>query len=166
MSEHPPEFGPDRLPAVSGSSRVDAATMWLTCTKPGAVTRISVAGEIDMSNAHLLVEFVESLAHPPPVTVEVDLSEVTFFCAHGITALLRARRLLADRGGRLTLRDPAPIVRRVLDITDAQIELEIVPASSRPGAAGTSVGATAVRAAVGGGGSVRARRVAPCGGGT
>ncbi|GAB3348222.1 STAS domain-containing protein [Micromonospora halotolerans] len=133
MSEHPLELGLHRLPAVSGSSRVDEAAMWLTCTAPGAVTRISVAGEIDMSNAHLLVEFVASLALPPPVTVEVDLSEVTFFCAHGISALLRARRLLADLGGRLTLRDPSPIVRRVLDITDAQVELEIVPAPSRPG---------------------------------
>lgn len=154
MSQHPPQIGPHPAVTAPGSSRVDEAVMWLACTATGAVTRISVAGEIDMSNAHLLVELVESLADPPPVTVEVDLSEVTFFCAHGISALLRARRLLADRGGRLTLRNPSSIVRRVLAITDAQIELEIVPVSSRSRAAGKAPGAPAVRQAVGSGGSL------------
>ena len=136
MSEHLPPGGHHRVPIAAGSSRPDEAVLWLACTASGAVTRISVAGEIDMSNAHLLVELVESLVRPPPVAVEVDLSEVTFFCAHGISALLRARRLLADRGGRLTVRNPSAIVRRVLGITDALRELEVVPAVGRPRADG------------------------------
>ncbi|MFE9960115.1 STAS domain-containing protein [Micromonospora sp. NPDC005299] len=119
---------------------MDEAVMWLACTVPGAVTRIGVSGEIDMSNAHLLVELVESLTHPPPVAVELDLSEVTFFGAHGISALLRARRLLGDRGGRLTVRNPSSVVRRVLRITDTLIESEIVPAPSRSPVEGTIMG--------------------------
>ncbi|KAB1912094.1 STAS domain-containing protein [Micromonospora sp. AMSO31t] len=149
MSEHLPPLDHHRGSSRGGSARPDDAILWLACDAPGATTRIRVAGEIDMSNAHLLVELVASLARRPPVTVEVDLSEVTFFCAHGISALLRARRLLADRGGRLTLRDPSSIVRRILGITDALSELEVVPALSW---AGGSV--PAARHAVGSGGSV------------
>ncbi|MET8280380.1 STAS domain-containing protein [Micromonospora sp. NPDC005174] len=73
-----------------------------------------MAGEIDMSNAHLLTELVESLSATPAPLITLDLSEVRFLGAHGVSALLRARELAISAGGRLTLHDPSPFVLRVL----------------------------------------------------
>ncbi|WP_089154420.1 STAS domain-containing protein [Micromonospora sp. NBS 11-29] len=124
-------------PTASGSSRPDDPIMWLRCAILGDVTRVAVAGEVDLSNAHLLTELLESVATRTPL-VAVDLSEVTFFGAYGTDALVRARRLLADRGGRLTLCRPAPVVRRVLDVTGTLAGFEVVDAPAPPNGHGRS----------------------------
>ncbi|MFI7210845.1 STAS domain-containing protein [Micromonospora maritima] len=99
--------------------------MWLNCTTHGGENTVSVAGEVDLSNAHLLTELLESVAAVRARVVTVDLSEVTFFGAHGTGALVEARRLLAGRGGRLVLWRPSRAVRRVLDVTGTLGEFEI-----------------------------------------
>ncbi|MFG1674058.1 STAS domain-containing protein [Micromonospora sp. NPDC049282] len=124
MSRKLPGFGRHHVPTASGSLRPDDPIMWLSCEVQGDVTRVSVAGEIDLSNAHLLMELLENVAAPTPL-VAVDLSEVTFFGANGTDALVRARRLVAERGGRLTLCDPSPVVRRVLDVTGTLTGFEV-----------------------------------------
>ncbi|MDG4807556.1 STAS domain-containing protein [Micromonospora sp. WMMD1120] len=106
--------------------------MWLSCENSAALLRVEVAGEIDMSNAHLLVELLESPAVAAVPLVTVDLSMVTFFGASGVDALVRMRALLSERGGGLTLRDPAPIVRRVLELTGT-LALFGIPSAVRQG---------------------------------
>ncbi|MEW1588504.1 STAS domain-containing protein [Micromonospora vinacea] len=90
--------------------------MSLSLSHDGAVSRIRVVGEIDMSNAHLLTELVEFLCRTPTPLVVVDLAAVRFFGAHAVSALLAAGHLVAEVGGRLTLRDPSPFVLRVLGV--------------------------------------------------
>ncbi|MGC4807919.1 STAS domain-containing protein [Micromonospora sp. DT233] len=87
----------------------------LTCDQ--ATTLITVSGEIDMSNAHLLTEMVEFACHPPTPTIAVDLSAVTFFGAHGVSALLRAQDAVARAEADFRLPDPAPCVTYILAAT-------------------------------------------------
>ncbi|QLQ39069.1 STAS domain-containing protein [Micromonospora robiginosa] len=131
MSGELPGFGRHHVPTASGSFRPDEPIMSLSCAVRGDVTRVSVAGEVDLSNAHLLVELLENVAVQGPL-VAVDLSKVTFFGAHGIDALMRIRNLMAERGGRLTLCYPSPVVRRVLGVTGTFSGFEVVERTSVP----------------------------------
>ncbi|MGN9777536.1 STAS domain-containing protein [Micromonospora sp. H33] len=97
----------------------------------GPTRSISVSGEIDMSNAHLLVDMVELVAAPPAPWVALDLSEVTFFSAHGISALLRAHHLVTCAGGVLTLPAVSPVVRYILGVTGVHHVFGVHPPSAR-----------------------------------
>ncbi|WCN79386.1 STAS domain-containing protein [Micromonospora sp. LH3U1] len=99
--------------------------MSLTLIRDGSFSLISAAGEIDMSNAHLLTELVEFLCRAPAPLITVDLSAVRFFGAHGISALLRASQEVAWARGRLTLRAPSPFVLRVLGVAGVMRHLEL-----------------------------------------
>ncbi|MDO3701428.1 STAS domain-containing protein [Micromonospora sp. C28SCA-DRY-2] len=126
MSQEPPGVGCRPGPTASGSSPPDEPIMWLSCEVRGDVARVTVAGEIDLSNAHLVAELLESIVVVRAPLVAVDLSAVTFFGAYGISALLRAQRQLTERGGRLTLCQLSPVVRRVLDVTGTLTAFEVV----------------------------------------
>ncbi|RLK23894.1 anti-sigma B factor antagonist [Micromonospora sp. M71_S20] len=88
--------------------------MSLALTSDGSAKLVTVSGEIDMSNAHLLTELVECVCHPPVPVVAVDLSAVRIFSAHGVSALLQAQHFAARAGATFLLRDPAPCVTYLL----------------------------------------------------
>ncbi len=134
MSTDVPVFGCHHVPTASGSLRPDEPIMWLSCEVLADVTRISVAGEVDLSNAHLLSELVETAVAARAPLVVVDLSAVSFFGAHGTNALVAARRLLAEHGRRLVLRRLSPVVRRVLDVTGTLAAFEVVDRPALPAA--------------------------------
>jgi len=54
---------------------------------------------------------------PGPLHLCLDLARVTFFSAHGVRALLHARRAVTSAAGTLELREPSRSIRRVFDIT-------------------------------------------------
>ncbi|MCG5470598.1 STAS domain-containing protein [Micromonospora sp. LAH09] len=89
----------------------------LTCAGPAKL--VTVAGEIDMSNAHLLTELVACACHSSPPVVAVDLSGVRFFSAHGVGALLEAQHVAVTAGVAFILRDPAPCVTYLLATSGA-----------------------------------------------
>ncbi|MEV4481625.1 STAS domain-containing protein [Micromonospora coxensis] len=105
---------PLREPVMSLSWRCD-----------GSATLVTVSGEIDMSNAHLLVELVESLCRAAAPTVTLDLSAVTYFGAHGISALLQAHELATSAGGRLAVGRASAFVRYLLGVTGVGSHLEL-----------------------------------------
>lgn len=108
--------------------------MSLSFNQDGAGSQIRVVGEVDMSNAHLLTELVEFLCRTPTPLVVVDLSAVRFFGAHAVSALLHAGHLVAQVGGRLTLRDPSPFVLRVLGVAGVLGRLNLHGTSLSTGA--------------------------------
>src|SRR5688500_11653148 len=66
----------------------DLASITLTFERTGVV-RVSVAGEIDLSNAHLLGESALWAVSVPHVTsMQVDLSEMTFLDAVGVSTMV------------------------------------------------------------------------------
>jgi anti-anti-sigma factor len=76
----------------------------------------AVAGEIDLVTAPLLqAALVDAVDHHREVCC--DLSEVTFFGAAGINALVIAHERAARAGSRLLIRGAHGITRRVLQIT-------------------------------------------------
>ncbi|MBM0231289.1 STAS domain-containing protein [Micromonospora sp. STR1_7] len=113
--------------------------MSLALTRDGSTSLISVAGEIDMSNAHLLTELVEFLCRTPVPLIALDLSAVRFLGAHGVTALLQASKLTTTAGARLTVRAPSPFVLRVLGVAGVLPHLNLDGAPRASGAALTDV---------------------------
>ncbi|MFC4144634.1 STAS domain-containing protein [Micromonospora mangrovi] len=100
-------------------------TMSLALTGDGSAKLVTVAGEIDMSNAHLLTELVEFASRPPLPAIAVDLSAVRFFSAHGVQALLAAQNAAARAGVALFLRHPSPWVTHILAVTGALPRFEL-----------------------------------------
>lgn len=80
--------------------------------------RITVT-EVDRATVE---EFAFQLAEHEPGTycLVVDLAEVSFIDAQGIRALLTVAQRMWGAGGALALRNPAPIVRRLLEVVDLE----------------------------------------------
>lgn len=95
----------------------DVPVMSLDWEHEGPLTVVSVHGEVDMSNAHLLVDLVAELARRPAPRVVLDLSGVGFVDLHAVRALVEADRLLREAAGGLALRRPPRCVSRLLHLT-------------------------------------------------
>ncbi|WP_181539372.1 STAS domain-containing protein [Micromonospora saelicesensis] len=91
---------------------------------------IAVSGEVDMSTAHLISELAEHVITRRPARLVLDLSGVTFFSAHGISALLRTQRAAESAEVTLALRAAAPCVTYLLAVTSAGINLDIPVANA------------------------------------
>ena len=83
---------------------------------PGPPAVVVVAGELDPHTAPDLAAHLEALVDGGARSVELDLGGLRFMDSSGLRVLLAAAERLAGAGGSLVLRDPAPAVRRLLDI--------------------------------------------------
>ncbi len=77
----------------------------------------AVAGDLEHASAGALVRRLEGLADGTVGDVVLDMSGVTFIDSVGLEAVIRMHRSLRDDGRRLILRDPAPPVARLLELT-------------------------------------------------
>ncbi len=106
------ELGPD---GVELSIDTEAA---------GAVPpKLALAGELDSSNVEQLEAAVASIVDRGPERVVFDLSELRFMDSAGISVLVR----LAAEVQTVEIRDPSPIVRRVIEITGLTSVLQVEP---------------------------------------
>jgi anti-anti-sigma factor len=103
------------VPLTFPDERRPLLSLHLASRSPAVL--VEVAGEIDLTNAHLLTELVDHVAADRPARVVLDLSGVTFFCLDGLRALLHARHTVDAAGGRLLLRAPSPQTGLLLDLT-------------------------------------------------
>ncbi|MGI5525282.1 STAS domain-containing protein [Micromonospora sp. CA-259024] len=114
---------------LAGSTRHRAQLaepiMTLGLATQGSASLVTVRGEVDMSTAHLISELAEHLIAQHPVRLVLDLSRVTFFSAHGISALLRTRRAATCAGVDLILGDAAPCVTYLLAVAGVRMNLVI-----------------------------------------
>ena len=76
-------------------------------------TSEELRGDLDLQTSEELRAVLEKEVEAGADDVTVDLSEVSFLDSMGIGALLVVHRL----GATLTLRNPAPNVRNVLELT-------------------------------------------------
>jgi anti-anti-sigma factor len=74
---------------------------------------VTLCGELDSSNVGLLEAVVDPIVAQRPVRVTFEIGGLRYMDSAGIGVLIRAA---ADVGG-VYLRDPSPIVRRVIEIT-------------------------------------------------
>jgi anti-anti-sigma factor len=108
--KQPPVTHPDQEAKV-----VDMGEDTVDFDRAGLDLTVHITGEIDQATApHLLDEILCHL-HDDDEAVCVDLEEVTFCGAAGVSLLMRLNDRVDAAGGRLTLYHPAPDVVRVLD---------------------------------------------------
>jgi anti-sigma B factor antagonist len=91
----------------------------------GTAEVVEVRGEVDIATAPLLRAVLDTVVGRRPSRVEVDLSGTTFLDANALSALAGLRRRLAGRHARLVLRDPSPVVVRLLELTGMTNAFEI-----------------------------------------
>jgi anti-sigma B factor antagonist len=96
---------------VTLSSREDEGTLVL-----------ALAGELDVTNVDQLRSEIEQARHGRPMPVVFELSELRFMDSSGLALLLSVARQI----GQVTLRDPTPIIRRLIELTGADAVLPII----------------------------------------
>jgi anti-anti-sigma factor len=85
------------------------------------VAVLAVAGELDSANAASLAEAVGALLANSPDRLVFDLDGLRFMDSAGIAVLINASRAVAT----VELRNPSPIVRRVIEMTGLTSVFEV-----------------------------------------
>jgi anti-anti-sigma factor len=80
---------------------------------PTGAQVVVLAGELDSSNAASLRERVALIPSRPPQPLIFDLTSLRFMDSAGIAVLIGA----AATASSVSLRNPSPIIRRVLEAT-------------------------------------------------
>jgi anti-sigma B factor antagonist len=84
-----------------------------TSVDPTGASIISVSGELDISTARALEVAVASIIDEHPQRLVFDLSGLRFMDSAGVAVLIGA----AAKVTAIHLRNPSPIVRRVVEVT-------------------------------------------------
>jgi len=92
-------------------------------TVPGTTPVLRLSGELDSSNVGRLEATVASVLTAPPERVVFEMSELRFMDSAGISVLVR----LAAKVESVEIRDPSPIVRRVIEVTGLTGVLQVEP---------------------------------------
>jgi anti-anti-sigma factor len=108
-----------------------ASSLSLELSGGGPDVVITICGELERDTDHLLTELVGHVVRHHAGPVVLDMAGVTFICAHGLAALVRARDMITAAGGQVTLRDPSPLTRDILAITGDDRLLTVSPAPAQ-----------------------------------
>jgi anti-sigma B factor antagonist len=103
----------------------------------GAERVIRIVGEVDAASAPELLEATRRMLDGGAHTVVIDCDGIEFIDSAGLNVLVDAHRRARIHGGRVTLRRPSSITRRLLTTTglDSVLLIESGDAAG-PGAAG------------------------------
>jgi anti-sigma B factor antagonist len=80
------------------------------------VTRVRLAGEVDIATAPQLGRWLDDLVHDGHTRLLIDLSEATFIDSTGIGVLLHTVKQLRRRRGRLAVLCPDPAMRGLFEL--------------------------------------------------
>lgn len=100
---------------MSDENLVDGIAV--TSQRVGQCTIVSVAGELDLISAPRLRTALSALGTEPSEQVIIDLAKLVYIDSVGIGLLVASRRGLGAEGRSLSIRNPAPQVLRLLEIT-------------------------------------------------
>lgn len=78
---------------------------------------LSLTGELDPHTAPVLRSVLEAQVSDGTRTLVFDLSGLSFVDSSGLRVIIAAHHEMAARGGRLVLRSPSDMTRRILEIT-------------------------------------------------
>jgi anti-anti-sigma factor len=101
------------MPADQPAGRT---SLTVTLEREGAAIRIVATGEVDASTAQLLRDSLGAALADRVSTVVLDLAGVHYLDSAGVGALVQAHNSTTARGARLTVANPQPMVRRVLEV--------------------------------------------------
>ena len=104
----------------------------IALTEDDDTATLHLRGELDITTSPLLDAVLDQLLHarrePPVKHLVVDMADVRFADAAGISPVLHARAVLGKRAGCVLVRRPTRPVRRVLDVLSLQELVEAAPA--------------------------------------
>jgi anti-anti-sigma factor len=86
-------------------------------SRSDTTTTVAVEGEIDIANAAQLRTCLIGCLADGRADITLDMRELTFIDASGLSVLAYVTKLAESRGGHLTLQKPPPMVQRLLDIS-------------------------------------------------
>jgi anti-anti-sigma factor len=89
------------------------AELHVTSSSEDGVPVLALSGELDMSNTDALKAAIATSSARSAGRLVLDVRELRFIDSAGIAVLLEA----AERIGTVSLRAPAPAVRRVIEVT-------------------------------------------------
>jgi anti-anti-sigma factor len=82
------------------------------------ITVVEIGGEIDLgSERHLDPHLAAAALWPAPLTVVLDLGRLEFIDCYGLSLLVRTRRRVLERDGRLRMACDHPQTRKLLSLT-------------------------------------------------
>lgn len=88
------------------------------------VAVMALSGELDLATAPILRENLARLEESGPVTIKVDLREVTFIDSSGLKEFLEARSRAKDNGHRLLFSGASPAAQRLFELTGTRFLLD------------------------------------------
>jgi anti-sigma B factor antagonist len=91
----------------------------------GGVGTIAVVGEVDSLTSVELRDCLVGTLDDGARSLVVDCSRVTFIDSSGLSVLIDAHQHARVQLGSLIVRNPSPMVRRLLDMTGLTRELEV-----------------------------------------
>jgi anti-sigma B factor antagonist len=97
----------------------------ISTTTTDGVTRISVTGEVDVSNAPALRSALDKALATAATSIEVDMADVAYIDSTGIGVLVGSAHRAAERGSSLVIANPQANVRRVLGLLGVNDELNV-----------------------------------------
>jgi anti-anti-sigma factor len=109
----------------------DSDQLSITVAAEGHDVILRVTGEIDLATVGTLAMCLEHTAADSSGELIVDVGAVTFIDSTGISALMRTHEALQQAGRRLRVRNPGPVVHRVLLVAGIDQLLE-GPSSGSP----------------------------------
>jgi anti-sigma B factor antagonist len=92
---------------------------WLSiqCSEGDGAVVVQIGGELDVATAPLLRALIGALVLAGNCRLVLDLEELTFLDASGLSVLMRAQELAVRDGGWVRLVRVRPQARRVLHLT-------------------------------------------------
>ena len=109
----------------------DASPLQIFVRNEEDPTKVIIAGELDGSTARFLREKLAELTADLDGALALDVSLLTFIDSTGLSLILSVHKNLQARGLDLTIVDPTPMTRRLLQITGLDQVLRIEPSEQR-----------------------------------
>jgi anti-sigma B factor antagonist len=78
---------------------------------------VTVIGEVDISNAHVLEDYLKDEIQSGQKDLSLNVAELSFIDSTGLAVLLNIRKLLQSFDRSLVLVSPSRAVERVLEMT-------------------------------------------------
>src|SRR2546428_2123013 len=110
------------MPAVPSSKR----TFRILTVYDGETARIALHGELDRGNLLALARELFECDRQGISVVVLDMGELEFVDAAAFRLLLHTGRRLRGTGRHMSLVNPSPAVRRIIEVTALVHEVDIV----------------------------------------
>jgi anti-anti-sigma factor len=81
---------------------------------------VELSGELDLSTVPMFVEAIDEILRGEPVSVELDLSKLSFIDSSGVGAYVTAYRRAIAKGSRLSVGGRSALVDRVLQLSGVE----------------------------------------------